>query len=93
MMNPQLRDALSELSRLLSESEDSNWASSSAVDVRAEVDALRVKEVLSRSDEEALRFLLAPTGSLQDISIDNGWGDKFCRLADAIERQLGAAPN
>ena len=92
-MNPLLRAALLELSRQLSESDDSNWASSSVAEVQADVDALLLKNALTHSDEAALRFLLLPTGSLQEIAIDNGWGDLFCEFANAIERELGATPN
>jgi hypothetical protein len=32
-----------------------------------------------------LQFLFAPTGVLQDISIDNGWGEKFIELSGRFD--------
>lgn len=32
-----------------------------------------------------LSFFFAPTGSLQEISISNGWGEKFIEIAEAID--------
>ncbi len=37
-------------------------------------------------DFETLRILFAPTCSLQDIAIDNGWGEDFLVLAEAFDR-------
>ena len=37
---------------------------------------------------EQLCFLLAPTGSLQEISISNGWGVEFCNIADSMENAI-----
>jgi hypothetical protein len=36
-------------------------------------------------DINNLKFLFAPTGSLQDISIGNGWGKEFLELASLID--------
>jgi hypothetical protein len=36
----------------------------------------------------ALRFILSPTNSLQDIAIDNGWGEEYVELAEKIESRL-----
>jgi hypothetical protein len=91
LKNVALRNALSELSGFLGNSRDSGWATESVEELRAEVDAFAAKETFTAADEHALRFLLVPTGSLQEISIDNGWGDAYLRLADTIEAQLGAA--
>ena len=32
-----------------------------------------------------METLIAPTGELQDISIRNGWGERFIELADELE--------
>ena len=36
-------------------------------------------------DHERLASLIGPTGSIQEISIDNGWGEKFLQLAQEID--------
>lgn len=36
-------------------------------------------------DIERLRFLFGPTGSIQEISIDNGWGKEFLEIAEAVD--------
>jgi len=38
--------------------------------------------------ERRITFLLAPTGNLQELSIDSGWGYQFNDLAEQIERNL-----
>ena len=35
---------------------------------------------------EKIKYLILPAGSLQDISIDNGWGKEFIAIADNIEK-------
>jgi hypothetical protein len=93
LRNDRLRNALSELAGLLGNSGESGWATESVEELRAEVDALIAKEVFTAADTRALQFLLVPTGSLQEIAIDNGWGDAYVRLAATIEAQLEATPN
>jgi hypothetical protein len=39
-------------------------------------------------DPSSLGFLFAPTGSLQDLAIYNGWGEEFLVLAEVIDRYL-----
>jgi hypothetical protein len=35
-------------------------------------------------DMHRLRFLFAPTGSIQEISIDNGWENEFLEMSKVI---------
>src|SRR3954447_18266210 len=39
-----------------------------------------------------LDLLFAPTGALQEISIDRGWGDEFPQLAARFDRATGVEP-
>ncbi len=40
-------------------------------------------------DPSLVRLMFAPTGSLQDISIHNGWGEEFLRLASQVDKFCG----
>ena len=35
-----------------------------------------------------LEFLFAPTGSFQELSIDNGWGEEFIQLSTIFDHQI-----
>lgn len=37
---------------------------------------------------EELKILFAPTGAFQEISIDNGWSDKYLELANRFDELL-----
>jgi hypothetical protein len=36
----------------------------------------------------AISFLILPTGPLQELSLDSGWGDEFVALAARIDAAL-----
>lgn len=93
MSDDNLKSALAELSRLLADSGESDWATAGVRELQGQIDALRNKVFLTENDKARLRFMLAPTGSLQEVAIENGWGDSFLRLADSIENHLEATPN
>jgi hypothetical protein len=38
-----------------------------------------------------MKRVLAPTGNLQELSIECGWGDEFNELSAALETVLGMA--
>lgn len=52
-------------------------------DINQHIDRLRRGDL---SKMEDLTLLFAPTGSLQDISINNGWGEAFLHLAARFDR-------
>jgi hypothetical protein len=41
-------------------------------------------------DRARLRLLLAPTGSLQEIAIHNGWSDAFEEIASTLDPLVGS---
>jgi len=45
--------------------------------------------LLSNPSIEGVGLLLAPTGNLQELSIEYGWGEEFLDLAARIELALG----
>jgi hypothetical protein len=40
------------------------------------------------SDIQELRLLFLPTGSIQEIAINNGWGDEFLDLAARFDKAI-----
>ena len=43
-----------------------------------------LKNDFTKLDEAS--FLFAPTGSLQEVSLSNGWGDEFIQLAIKMDK-------
>jgi hypothetical protein len=48
-----------------------------------------IDSILASPDNAKIKFLLAPTGNLQELSMDNGWGSEFCSIAAELEHILG----
>lgn len=68
---------------MLRRSEESLYAQQTPVQaasaITREIDSLTRANTFADPDE--LRLLFAPTGALQEIAIDNGWGEAFLRIA------------
>lgn len=78
--------ALEKTLSLLWESESSLYGSLSVEEVICQLeDKLDKRKKSQQVDIERLRFLFAPTGSIQEISIDNGWGKEFLEIANIID--------
>ena len=45
--------------------------------------------LLSNPSTDGVRGLLLPTANLQELSIENGWGDEFNELASQLESKFG----
>ncbi|MFH0728207.1 MAG: hypothetical protein V2B19_17925 [Pseudomonadota bacterium] len=48
-----------------------------------------IDSLLASPSTEGVKYLLLPTANLQELSIENGWGQEFNDLADKLERLLG----
>lgn len=79
-------DALRRTLELVLSSESSLYASDDvekiAGQLRAAIAALDAGRPVDRA---TLRTLFAPTGSIQDTSMDNRWGDEFLSLSRIVE--------
>jgi hypothetical protein len=53
-----------------------------------EAEIARAREEHS-TDTDRLKMLFAPTGPIQEISIDNGWGNDFLRISQIMDGLLG----
>ena len=82
----ELISVLERVKELCSGSGDSLWSTDSAGDLSVQmasaIQALRDGKHVSL---KGLDILFLPTGSLQDTSIDNGWGDEFLELAERFD--------
>lgn len=59
----------------------------SVEDIIQELESEIVKAKNSQPiDLKLLSTLFAPTGAIQEISIDNGWGDEFLRISALIDQ-------
>ena len=79
--------ALEETILYLKKSQSSDWA---PMPVEEAIRRLEAEVVKARNakpmDVNFLDRVFAPTGILQEISIDNGWGTKFLHISEVIDQ-------
>jgi len=94
MDTPAVQEQLHRLKELLSvPTTDLVWQSRYSTSEEAISDLELLEKGVLNNDQasvDELLFLLAPTGSLQEISISSGWGQEFLDIAAALELELGA---
>ena len=83
----KLISALEETLSFLQNSHSSAWAHMSVEEIitRLETEISKAKN-LQPIDAKFLSLLFAPTGAIQETSIDNGWENDFLRISEIIER-------
>ncbi|WP_028063275.1 AN1-type zinc finger domain-containing protein [Solirubrobacter soli] len=54
-------------------------------DLRDELDGHIAELRAGRGDTRSMNILFLPTGPLQELSLDSGWGDEFVALADRFD--------
>ncbi len=80
-----------EFKKMIDSNTDIIWSKYNSVDeLIIEIENLLegLREI-DHSTIEKIRLMIAPTGSLQEISISNGWGEKFIELAIKVESSIG----
>ncbi len=84
-----LISALEKTIKLLENSEDSAWANYSVDEAKeilqSELENYKQTREISSSAKSRINFLFLPTSALQEISIDNGWGDEYLEISDIID--------
>ena len=82
-----LEKILRRLISLLESSEVTSWAHKTPDEIIIDLNdnLLSLQKTGSLSSPSLLDELFAPTCALQDISIDNGWGDEFIKLAGSYD--------
>jgi len=84
-----LISALEEMIILLKNSQSSDWASMSIEEIIQELESEIAKAKHSEGiDTKLLGLLFAPTGAIQETSIDNGWGNGFLRISEVVDEFL-----
>ena len=82
-----LISALEETISCLRKSQSSAWAPLSVEEIIARLETELAKAKTAKPmDVNLLDRLFAPTGLIQEISIDNGWGTKFLRISEVIDQ-------
>jgi hypothetical protein len=69
--------------------EDTGSPAEASLDLASHIQRVESRDFTRMFD---LKLLFAPTGSLQDISIDHGWGEEFLELAKRFDELTQAVP-
>lgn len=65
----------------------SDWRS--AHDASEEIDQwIEMVKRGQKFDHRKLSLLFAPTGNIQEVSLNSGWGDQFLELAEDFDRAI-----
>src|SRR5215211_3793854 len=79
--------ALEETISYLKTSQSSDWSNMPVEEIirRLETELAKTRN-LKPMDVNRLDRLFAPTGVIQETSIDNGWGTEFLRISDVVDQ-------
>jgi hypothetical protein len=90
METEKLIFALEETISYLRKSQVSNWSHMPVEEIirRLETEITKAQNA-KPMDVNLLERLFAPTGAIQEISIDNGWGTRFLRLSEVVDEFIG----
>jgi len=86
----KLISALEETITHLQKSQSSDSSNMSAEEIirKLEVEISKARNA-KPTDVYTLELLFAPTGVIQETSIDNGWGTRFLRIAEVVDEFIG----
>jgi hypothetical protein len=86
METEKLIFALEETISYLRASQSSAWSHMPVEEIIRRLEAVITKARYAKPvDINLLERLFAPTGAIQEISIDNGWGTKFLRISEIVD--------
>ena len=89
MSTTNLVAALERTCALLERSEESLWSPLTPADVaknlRSAIGGLIRGDAV---DHRTLRVEFAPTSTIQEIAMANGWHDEYLRLAEVVDRDV-----
>lgn len=86
----KLISALEETISYLRKSQSSDWSHMPVEEIirRLEVEITKARNA-KPMDVNLLERLFAPTGVIQETSIDNGWGTRFLHISEVIDEFIG----
>lgn len=88
----ELISAFERIINLLDQSEDTIWANYTVEEAKeilqTELENYKNTHKLSDSGKSNINFLFLPTSALQEISIDNDWGDEYIKLSNIFDKYL-----
>lgn len=88
----ELISAFERIINLLDQSEDTIWANYTVEEAKeilqTELENYKNTQKLSDSGKHQINFLFLPTSALQEISMDNGWGDEYIKLSNIFDKYL-----
>jgi hypothetical protein len=61
-------------------------AEQAKTEIQCHIEKLASGDYSSLAD---LKLLFAPTGSIQEVSLGSGWGEKFLAVASKFDREVG----
>lgn len=78
--------AIEKTIQLLDQSEDSDWSSLTAVEIKklleAELQKIRNQQEFDKTE---LNVLFAPTGNIQETAMWNEWHKEYLKIADIVD--------
>lgn len=85
----ELKDALEKSIIYLEKSRDSIYSHLTVAEIiqQLEEELAKIKDS-QPFDKKQLSLLFAPTGGIQETSIDNGWGQEFLELSSIVDNYL-----
>src|SRR4051812_14637105 len=85
-----LAEKLDNVCNLIEASDDALYSRSPNADILRSLKKIKLRLAnsgpIEKLELDQLGILFGPTGSIQEVSIDNGWGDKFLELAQEIDQ-------
>lgn len=88
----ELISAFERIIKLLENSEDTIWANYTVEEAKeilqTELENYKQTQKISDSGKSRISFLFLPTSALQEISVDNGWGDEYINLSNIFDKYL-----
>ena len=84
-----LINALQETIQFLQDSQDPIYSHLTVAEIIQQLEEELAKIKNSQSiNKNRLSFLFGPTGSIQETSIDNGWGQEFLEISSVVDNFL-----
>jgi len=86
----KLVSAIKRTTKLLDQSEDSDWSSLSAEEIKQileqELNNIAQNKGFNKVE---LAVLYAPTGAIQETAMVNGWDEEYLKIAEIIDKFTG----